>query len=134
MKLTWQSMRKSINTRNDHAHMGIKTCIKNAQNMSGYVPGPPVTNALSWNKISESRIDKIMRMSRNRINQTINQSVIQLHMWGPHQSPFIFAWINSINLITWESQNFILAYFKTFQKIMKDLKIACRIESGSKFY
>ena len=36
-----------MNTRNDHAHMEIKTCIKNEQNMSGYVPGPPVVNALS---------------------------------------------------------------------------------------
>ena len=36
-----------MNTRSDHARMGIKTCIKNEQNVSGYVPGPLVTNALS---------------------------------------------------------------------------------------
>ena len=36
-----------MNTQDDRAHGGIKTCIKNEQNMSGYVPGPLVTNVLS---------------------------------------------------------------------------------------
>ena len=45
----------------------------------GCVPGPPVTNALSWNRISGWRIDKIMRMPRNKINQTnmVNKSINQ---------------------------------------------------------
>ena len=76
----WES--QWILTLNMH-DVGSRACIKNEQNMSGCVPGPPVTNALSWNMINKWRIDKIMRMSRNRINQTsmvnksINQSISQ---------------------------------------------------------
>ena len=94
MKLTWQSMRSQwILTLIMH-DVGSRACIKNEQNMSGCVPGPPVTNALSWNRISEWWIDKIMRMSRNKINQTsmvnklINQSVShKITYVGPPPKP-----------------------------------------------
>ena len=40
MKLTWQSIRKSMDTQVNHAHMGIRTCIENNKNESVCVPGP----------------------------------------------------------------------------------------------
>nr|CAN63816.1 hypothetical protein VITISV_010337 [Vitis vinifera] len=39
MKQSWQLIWKSMNTRNYHAHMGIRTCIQKYQNGNRYVPG-----------------------------------------------------------------------------------------------
>ena len=38
MKQSWQLIKKIMNTRNYHAHIGIKTHIENNQSGSGCVP------------------------------------------------------------------------------------------------
>ena len=35
----WQSIRKSMDTQINHAHIGIKTCVENDQNGSGCILG-----------------------------------------------------------------------------------------------
>ena len=41
-------MRKSADTQIKLAYMKIRACIENNQNENERVPGPPVTNALSY--------------------------------------------------------------------------------------
>ena len=55
MKLTWQSIGKSMDTQIDHAHIRIKTCIENDQNGSGCVPGPWTSNAHHQTEIKTVR-------------------------------------------------------------------------------
>ena len=52
-------------------------------------------------------------MHGKQADQSINQ--LGNHMSGPHQSPFIFAWTNFINSITWNYEIWFWFYFKTFQ-------------------
>ena len=55
-------------------------------------------------------------------------------MLGPHQSPFIFAWINSVNSITRNYGNKFILILKHFFKIMEVMKIACHKKNCGKFY
>ena len=45
-------MRKSADTQIKLTHMKIRACIENNQNENECVPGPPVTNALSRERVS----------------------------------------------------------------------------------
>ena len=131
MKQSWHLIGKTMNTQNYRAHMRIRACIENNQNENECVPGPPVTNALSWNRISEQWIYTYTYThvkEQNKINNAwqlkqLNQSIIKSPMWGPHQNPFYFAWINLINLIIWELRRLIslliLKYFKRSWRIWK---------------
>ena len=108
MKQSWQLIRKSMDTRNYHAHMRIRICIENNQSGSGCVPVQQTTTRyhkiglvdkrrlimyISWNIANQSR------MANKSTNRSIDQSIIKSCMWGPHQSPFYLAWINSDNSI-----------------------------------
>ena len=46
-------------------------------------------------------------------------------MWGPHQSPIYFAWINFNNSIMRNYEVWSFAYFKTFFRIKENSKVAC---------
>ena len=119
-----------MNTRNYHAHIRIRICIENNQRGSGCVHVQQT--AMRYHKIG--LVDKhrliiyiswnIAKQSR-MTNKSINQLVMNLHMWGPHQSPFYLAWINSDNSIVWNYGTWFLACFKTFSN-RGSMKIACQ--------
>ena len=68
-------------------------------------------------------------MYHNQI-KSISQSINQSHMWGPHQSPFIFfERINFINSIIKNYENKFTIILKHL-KIKENLKVACRKENG----
>ena len=96
-----------------------------------------ITNALSWNMVSEQWTDIIKRISRNKIDQShmvnssINQSIMKSSMWGPHQSPFIFAWSNSTNSINW---NYGIKFRLTFKTFWNLWKLFIRGKMTTKFY
>ena len=99
-----------------------------------------ITNALSWNMVSEQWTYIIKRISRNRVNQScmanksIDQSIKhEVKYVGPPPKPVYFARINSINLITWELRNLIWDSFLKRFKIWKIMKIACRREMAANF-
>ena len=123
MKLTWQLMRKSMNTQIDYAHMRIKTCIENYQNGSGCILGSQATmHYQEMGLVHNWWIQSIARMSPNKIrnHQEHTWHFIRIHFYfkenlfdvGPHQSPIYFAWINSNSSIIWNYGIWFLAYLK----------------------
>ena len=113
MKQSWQLMKKTMNTWNYHTHRRIKTCIWKYRNGNRYVPGWWATMRLSKSEVSaqlKNNFKHVVGQNRNnhawQLNQPNNQSIMRkTHMLGPHQSPFIFAWINitgSIILELWK--------------------------------
>ena len=86
--------------------MRSKACIKNEQNTNRCVPGRQSRMCYHETGLVSNEQDIIMRISRNRINQTsivnksINQSVShKIKYVGPHQSPIYIARINLTNPI-----------------------------------
>ena len=53
-------------------------------------------------------------------------------MWGPRQSPFIFAWINSINSIIWNYGIESMLILKHFKKTEELWKLLARKKDGIK--
>ena len=81
----------------NHARARIKTSIRSGYDARKYISGwrtniryqeEELVNQYRMNVcVSQTRTNQ-SRMTIGSINQSINQIS---HMWGPHQSPFIFA-------------------------------------------
>ena len=121
MKLTWQLMRKSMNTRINHAHMGIRIYIKNDRDESGCVPGPWATVRYQKTRLVIKH-KMFMCISRIRVNQShianesINQSINhEVPYVGPPPKPIYFAWTKSVNSITRNYKIWFLLILKQFK-------------------
>ena len=134
MKLTWQLMRKSMNTRNYHTHMRIRICIETNQSGGGCVPDQQTATCYHKMGLVHSNKYKVCHSCHQTRWGTTNSThniffkltliLMKIYlMLGSHQSPFYFlAWINSINSITWDYGNkstLILKHFKKSGKIGK---------------
>ena len=110
MKQSWQLMRKTMNTRNYHAHRRIKTCIWKYRNGNRYVPGWRATMRLSKSEVSaqlKNNFKHVIGQNRNnrawQLNQSINQSInYKVTHVGLPPKPIYFAWINVTNSIILE--------------------------------
>ena len=110
MKQSWHLIKKTMNTRINHAHMGIWICIENNQSGSGCVPDKQTATRYHKRGLVRSNEHKACH-SYHQIGRNTNSTHVDISfkfifilkkiylMSGPHQSPFIFTWINSINSI-----------------------------------
>ena len=117
MKLTWQSIRKSIDTHVDHARIGIRTCIESDQNKNVHVLGPWATMRYQKNRVSEQTQNDQVHIKEQSKSIThgkqINQSASQ--SWNrvcgvPTKARFISVRINLTNSIILELWQFTHSY------------------------
>ena len=145
MKLTWQSMRKSMDTQNDHARMRIKICINKDQSESGCVPRQRAPmryqeRGLVHNneyKICHSYHQTRWKTTNSMYNISFKFTFILKKIYlmlGPTITQFISEWINFVNPFIWNYENKFTLILKHFQNPGKCDKMACRIEDGNQFY
>ena len=98
-----------MNTRINHAHMRVRTCIDTDQNENGYVPGQRATMRYQEGGLVQNKEHKhSSHVTKSSTKSHHMSQFIQIDfyfkenylMLGPHQSPFIFALINFANSIT----------------------------------
>ena len=84
MELTWQSIRKSMDTQIDYTHMGIKACIENDQKGNGCVPGPRAT--MHYQEI------RLVRNNEHKICHSYEQTRLAppIARMAPHSNSFLF--------------------------------------------
>ena len=138
MKQSWQLIRRSMNTRKYHAHMGIRTCIQKYQNGNRYVPGQQTA----------TRYHKTGLMDKHRLiicmpwsvadqscmaNKSIKRSISHEFTYvRPPPKPISsclnqFRWLHCLELRKW-----IPCLFQNIFKTEEVWKLLAGNKSGSK--